>query len=154
MTNFEKIKAKSIEDMALWIMCPYDTAGEPEDIMPCIKDGSEEPANIGRCYECCLEWLKREAKETEKNEDRCVSCGCTIPEGRMVCPSCESEAKEKKMYGFHEGYSENSNIKYCPYCGEEIYIRCGDGTAECQNCGAAVAVIYKELPEGIEDGEE
>lgn len=40
----------------------------------------------------------------------------------MVCPTCESEAKEKKMYGFHEGYSENSNIKYCPYCGEEIYI--------------------------------
>lgn len=25
-------------------------------------------------------------------EDRCVSCGAVVPEGRMVCPTCEYEA--------------------------------------------------------------
>ena len=25
------------------------------------------------------------------NENRCVSCGTIIPEGRMVCPMCEAE---------------------------------------------------------------
>lgn len=23
------------------------------------------------------------------DENRCVCCGCIIPEGRMVCPACE-----------------------------------------------------------------
>lgn len=26
-------------------------------------------------------------------EDRCVSCGAVVPEGTMVCPTCEYEAK-------------------------------------------------------------
>lgn len=25
-------------------------------------------------------------------EDRCISCGAVVPEGRMVCPTCEYEA--------------------------------------------------------------
>lgn len=25
-----------------------------------------------------------------RNEDRCASCGRTIPEGRQVCPLCEA----------------------------------------------------------------
>lgn len=28
--------------------------------------------------------------------DRCVSCGAYVPEGRMVCPSCEAKAKRHK----------------------------------------------------------
>lgn len=28
-------------------------------------------------------------------ENRCVCCGEIIPEGRMVCPNCEEEAKER-----------------------------------------------------------
>lgn len=26
-------------------------------------------------------------------EDRCISCGAVVPEGTMVCPTCEYEAK-------------------------------------------------------------
>lgn len=32
----------------------------------------------------------------KENDDRCVSCGEIIPEGRWVCPNCERKAKEKK----------------------------------------------------------
>lgn len=36
--------------------------------------------NKGYCYRA----------ETEAfNENQCVSCGATIPEGRQVCPRCE-----------------------------------------------------------------
>lgn len=30
-------------------------------------------------------------------EDRCVCCGAIVPEGRMVCPSCEREADAKSL---------------------------------------------------------
>lgn len=37
-------------------------------------------ANDGYCYRA----------ETElPNEEQCVSCGSTVPEGRQVCPNCE-----------------------------------------------------------------
>ena len=26
-------------------------------------------------------------------EDRCVCCGAIVPEGRMVCPQCETTAE-------------------------------------------------------------
>ena len=26
-------------------------------------------------------------------EDRCISCGAVVPEGTMICPTCEYEAK-------------------------------------------------------------
>lgn len=28
-------------------------------------------------------------------EDRCIMCGCIIPEGRMVCPVCSGEVEER-----------------------------------------------------------
>lgn len=30
------------------------------------------------------------------SKDRCVCCGETIPEGRMVCPNCMVTVKENK----------------------------------------------------------
>ena len=30
--------------------------------------------------------------------DRCVMCGEIIPEGRQVCPACESKVKERRDY--------------------------------------------------------
>lgn len=30
-----------------------------------------------------------------KNENTCVCCGETIPEGRQVCPKCENKEREK-----------------------------------------------------------
>lgn len=84
-TNYEKVKEMSIEDMALMIMCPYDTLGD--DVMPCIDS---DTASQKQCYECTLNWLKKEAK----NEERCISCGETIPEGRLMCPLCERSNNE------------------------------------------------------------
>lgn len=58
------------------------------------------------------------------------------------------------MYGYFEGYSDAEEIKFCPYCGEEIYIRISDGSAECTKCGSQVAVIYTVSPEEMEKGGE
>lgn len=30
-------------------------------------------------------------------DDRCVSCGTYVPEGRMVCPNCETKTKEQTI---------------------------------------------------------
>ena len=30
------------------------------------------------------------------NENRCIACGELIPEGRMICPTCESKALDEK----------------------------------------------------------
>ncbi len=64
MTNGERIRAMSDDDLAIMIMCPYDTAGEPENIMPCIKEfNTNEIVPPKYCHACCTEWLKREVGE-------------------------------------------------------------------------------------------
>lgn len=64
MTNGDKIRAMTDEELAAVIMCPYDTAGDPLDIMPCVVDGGTlefVPAN--KCIACSVAYLQREAKE-------------------------------------------------------------------------------------------
>lgn len=29
-------------------------------------------------------------------DDRCIVCGCYVPEGRMVCPVCSGEVEERE----------------------------------------------------------
>lgn len=60
MTNADKIRTMSNAELAYIIMCPYDTAGNPADIMPCVKDGSNMNAGPARCMQCTKEWLERE----------------------------------------------------------------------------------------------
>lgn len=59
MTNADKIRAMSDEDLALVIMCPYDTVGDESRIMPCILSAPRSKD----CYKCTLEWLRREHGE-------------------------------------------------------------------------------------------
>lgn len=57
------------------------------------------------------------------SEDRCVCCGAVIPEGRMVCPLCEANAKElipvgdsikhRKIFLRHEHKSREMDSR-CP----------------------------------------
>lgn len=61
MTNGDRIRAMSDEELAVIILCPYDTAGEPANIMPCIKDGNvQEFVSQEECKKCIVEWLERE----------------------------------------------------------------------------------------------
>lgn len=60
MTNGDKIRTMSDEELTAIILCPYDTAGDPIDIMPCAKDGVQEFVAPRECRECCLKWLLRE----------------------------------------------------------------------------------------------
>ena len=59
LTNADKIRNMSIDDLAAVIMCPYDTAGEQKEIMPCVEAG-EDPEFTKKCYECCKAWLQKE----------------------------------------------------------------------------------------------
>lgn len=48
MTNADKIRAMTDEELAYWIMCPYD---------------SPYCTGTDRCIECTLEWLKQPAED-------------------------------------------------------------------------------------------
>ncbi len=61
MTNREKIKQMSDDDLSFILMCPYDTTGEPEEIMPCAND--ETMPDQKKCCDCIKAWLGKEAKE-------------------------------------------------------------------------------------------
>ena len=58
-TNADRYRNMSIEDLAAVIMCPYDTAGDPEEIMPCVQAG-DDPEITKKCLECCKVWLQKE----------------------------------------------------------------------------------------------
>lgn len=45
------------------------------------------------------------------------------------------------MFGYLEGYSDTSNINYCPACGEAVGVFHADGTATCKTCGERFGVI-------------
>ena len=47
------------EELAEIIMCPYNTAGDPDNIMPCVADDNVNPASDKDCYKCCLKWIQR-----------------------------------------------------------------------------------------------
>lgn len=59
MTNFEYIKAMSIEEMAVTIMCPNEM-GMAE--IPC--DHSDDR----NCAQCCLDWLKADEERSGDGE--------------------------------------------------------------------------------------
>lgn len=60
MTNKEKILQMNDDDLAMVLMCPYDTVGEPENVMPCVV-GDILPTNKN-CHQCVKDWLRRKAK--------------------------------------------------------------------------------------------
>ena len=65
VTNGDKIRSMPDEELAAVIMCPYDTAGEPLDIMPCVLEGgTQEFVPTNKCIACSVAWLSREAKES------------------------------------------------------------------------------------------
>ena len=62
-TNGDKIRSMTDEELTEIIMCPYDTAGEPEEIMPCIREtGDSDFVPVKDCKRCMMEWLQKEAK--------------------------------------------------------------------------------------------
>lgn len=48
------------------------------------------------------------------------------------------------MNGYHEGYSFEENLVYCPFCGSKFDSWKHDGTAECPDCFRRFAVIEIE----------
>lgn len=65
MTNGDRIRRMSNEELADIVFCPYDTAGEPEEIMPCLL-GEESFVSPDKCKECMMAWLGREINEAKR----------------------------------------------------------------------------------------
>ena len=60
ITYGDKIRSMTNEELAAVILCPYDTAGEPLNIMPCVKDGmSQELVSPERCHACIVRYLEK-----------------------------------------------------------------------------------------------
>lgn len=55
VTNADKIRAMTDEELAYWIMCPYD---------------SPYCTGTDQCIECTLEWLKQPVVEVDDAENR------------------------------------------------------------------------------------
>lgn len=51
-------------------------------------------------------------------DDRCVSCGVYVPEGRMVCLNCETKTKEQTIR-----IKKMPELKPCPFCGGKSKVR-------------------------------
>lgn len=63
-TNADRIRTMGDEDLTKIIMCPYDTAGKPIEIMPCVRDGNvQELVRPENCKKCMMEWLQSEVEE-------------------------------------------------------------------------------------------
>ena len=64
MTNGDRIRNMTDEQLTDIILCLYDTAGEPVDIMPCVKDGNiQELVSVDVCKKCMTDWLKKESNK-------------------------------------------------------------------------------------------
>ena len=59
ITNKQRIQSMSDEELTRVLLCPYDTAGEEIDIMPCMKDGRTSMATQEECRKCIIEWLHK-----------------------------------------------------------------------------------------------
>lgn len=66
MTNADKIRNMTDEELAIMIMCPYDTTGDENEIMPCIKDGMDpEFMPPGSCFKCISKWLQEDVTQEQ-----------------------------------------------------------------------------------------
>lgn len=62
-TNADRIRSMTDEELLNLIPCSYGTAGEPEEIMPCIREtGDSDFVSEKECRRCILEWLQKEVK--------------------------------------------------------------------------------------------
>lgn len=58
MTNADRVRNMTNEELAGIIMCPYDTAGD--EIMPCIDP---DKSTVKQCCKCVREWLSKDVPE-------------------------------------------------------------------------------------------
>jgi len=69
MTNYERIKNMSIEELALTIMCPNE---------PCMADIECDKSDKQNCCQCCLNWLGADEAATPKKENSLETLVFTI----------------------------------------------------------------------------
>ena len=63
-TNADRIRTMGDEELIKIIMCPYDTAGKPIEIMPCVSDGNvQKLVRPEDCKKCMMKWLQSEVEE-------------------------------------------------------------------------------------------
>ena len=61
-TNLDLIRNASAENLALMVMCPYDTVEDvPFSELPCEKN--PKASSPAACHRCLIEWLKQEPSQ-------------------------------------------------------------------------------------------
>lgn len=64
MTNADRIREMSDEELMKIIMCPYDISGIPVNMMPCVRNGNiQELIPPEECNKCMMEWLQSGVEE-------------------------------------------------------------------------------------------
>ncbi len=64
ISNADCIRSMIDEELTEIILCPYDTAGKPAHIMPCVRDGNiQELVSPEYCKKCMMDWLQSEVEE-------------------------------------------------------------------------------------------
>ena len=62
--NADRIRSMSDDELTDIILCPYDTARKPANIMPCVRDGNiQELVSPEYCKKCMMDWLQSEVEE-------------------------------------------------------------------------------------------
>lgn len=56
------------------------------------KDPDKEIEDLKKAAWYITREIKRLTKQYKDNAEHCVACGDVIPEGRQICPQCESGA--------------------------------------------------------------
>ena len=103
MTNYERIKAMSVEEMADAVMCPNDCS---------LGEINCEKTDACNCYECVRQWLEQEIKHgkwmrTFPNE---------LLDGNYFCSNCQSGIDIATA----EETPTDRELFYCPNCGAKM----------------------------------
>lgn len=56
----------------------------------CCSECGENDCKTNYCRKCGVKFTSHGAIIIKRNTETCVSCGEIIPEGRQVCPKCET----------------------------------------------------------------
>jgi hypothetical protein len=50
---------------------------------------------ILQSFKASKEEVEEAYKSVYSNAEKCIHCGVIIPEGRLICPQCESEVEKR-----------------------------------------------------------
>lgn len=87
-------------------------------------------------------------------EDKCISCGAIIPEGRQICPSCEKESSMYHALVLIKTHinRQNAEVKRLELLTQSLNLVIAELQKDCENTKAeAIKEFAERLHKGIND---